>query len=91
MFGLAVLWPACGNIVIDTIVWFWTALICCETTRRTYNKYVMGSNLPLKFSCFEILIILIFLILYLFIRILGTYDLGRNYNTILLDNFLNFI
>ncbi len=41
VFGLAVLWPSCGNLIVDTIVWFWTALICCETTRRTYNKYVV--------------------------------------------------
>ena len=43
IFGLAVLWPGCGNIFVDTVVWFWTALICCETTRRKlfyfFSKY----------------------------------------------------
>lgn len=37
----------------------------------------MGSNLPIKFSCFEIIIILIFLILYLFVRILGSWHFGN--------------
>ena len=50
-----------------------TALICCETARRTYKKYIMGSNLPVKSSCFEIILMVIFLILFLFIRILDTW------------------
>lgn len=80
--------------MIDSVIWIWTAVICCETARRTYNKYVvisnlilkiliknsltkMGSNLPIKFSCFEIILILIFLILFLVVRILGKWNFGK--------------
>jgi hypothetical protein len=73
LFGVAVLWPSCGNLYVDTILWFWTALICGETARRTYIKYIMGSNFPIKSSCFEIILMVIFLILFLFIRILDTW------------------
>lgn len=37
----------------------------------------MGSNLPLRISCFEIIIILIFLILFLLVRILGKWNFGK--------------
>ncbi len=37
----------------------------------------MGTNLPVKSSCFEIIIVLIFLTLYLFIRIIGVIQFGK--------------
>ncbi len=47
--------PSCGNLVVDSIVWFWTACICCETTRRTYNKYVVSFlNFDVCISTYEI-------------------------------------
>ena len=36
----------------------------------------MCSNLPIRFSCLEIIIMLAFLTLYLFIRILGMWHFG---------------
>ncbi len=38
-FTLAVLWPSCGNLLLDSFVWFWTASIVCEDARVTYNIY----------------------------------------------------
>jgi len=38
-FTLAVMWPSCGNLILDCIVWFWTASIAFENTRVAYEKY----------------------------------------------------
>jgi hypothetical protein len=38
-FTLAVMWPTCGNLLLDCFVWFWTASIAFENTRVAYEKY----------------------------------------------------
>jgi hypothetical protein len=38
-FTLAVMWPSCGNLILDCFVWFWTASIAFENTRVAYEKY----------------------------------------------------
>ena len=38
-FTLAVMWPSCGNLLLDCFVWFWTASIAFENTRVAYEKY----------------------------------------------------
>ncbi|KAJ8317915.1 hypothetical protein KUTeg_003006 [Tegillarca granosa] len=39
IFCLAVLWPTCGNLYLDIVVWFWTAMILTELVRHTYLKH----------------------------------------------------
>lgn len=42
-FTLAVMWPSCGNLILDCFVWFWTASIAFENTRVAYEKYCVSS------------------------------------------------
>lgn len=48
LFSLVTLWPACGNLILDSLLWLWTASIAIEETRVTYKSYLTGSQLPLK-------------------------------------------
>ena len=41
-FTLAVMWPSCGNLLLDCFVWFWTASIAFENTRVAYEKYCVS-------------------------------------------------
>lgn len=43
-FTLAVMWPSCGNLLLDCFVWFWTASIAFENTRVAYEKYCVRQN-----------------------------------------------
>lgn len=70
IFSLAVLWPTCGNIFLDLIVWLWTLVIVTEIARRTYIKHQKYKALSLLGHCVEIALILVFLILYLILRII---------------------
>ncbi|XP_052825070.1 transient receptor potential cation channel subfamily M member 2 [Octopus bimaculoides] len=70
IFSLAVLWPTCGNILLDLIVWLWTLVIVTEIARRTYIKHQKYKALSLLGHCVEIILILVFLILYLILRII---------------------
>ncbi|XP_076316396.1 transient receptor potential cation channel subfamily M member-like 2 isoform X3 [Tachypleus tridentatus] len=64
MFSLAVLWPSCGNIYLDSAVCIWTALIVLETVRRTYMLYRKVSSIPLFLKVIEILLMVTFVCLY---------------------------
>ncbi|CAF2382653.1 unnamed protein product [Rotaria sp. Silwood2] len=75
-FTLAVMWPSCGNILLDSIVWFWATSIAFENTRVCYKKYCSQSNLPLKKAVLEVIVQIIFLALYLGIRIIGLWTIG---------------
>ncbi|KAL5012942.1 hypothetical protein ScPMuIL_011493 [Solemya velum] len=70
IFCLGVLWPTCGNLYLDLVIWFWTAIILTELVRRTYIKYQKYKALSLFGHCLEIFLILLFLILYLFLRVI---------------------
>ena len=62
-FTLAVMWPSCGNLILDCFVWFWTASIAFENTRVAYEKYCVrfaidsripfGTHLSLSLSLFS--------------------------------------
>ena len=39
VFCFATLWPTCGNIYLDMVLWFWTAVILLELVCRVYMKY----------------------------------------------------
>jgi hypothetical protein len=39
LFTLAVIWPSCGNLYLDCVVWLWTASIAIENTRIGYKKF----------------------------------------------------
>lgn len=39
LFTLAVMWPSCGNRVLDCIVWLWAATIAVENARVAYAKH----------------------------------------------------
>lgn len=51
-FTLAVMWPSCGNLLLDCFVWFWTASIAFENTRVAYEKYCVSSMMN-SFECRE--------------------------------------
>lgn len=74
LFSLVTLWPACGNLVLDSILWLWTATIAIEETRVTYKSYLTGSQLPITVKVLEIGIMIFFLILFFIIRIIGSWD-----------------
>lgn len=48
IFSLVTLWPCCGNLILDSILWLWTASIAIEETRVAYKSYLTGSQLPLN-------------------------------------------
>jgi hypothetical protein len=48
LFSVVTMWPACGNLILDSLLWLWTASIAIEETRVTYKSYLTGSQLPLK-------------------------------------------
>ncbi|CAF2382637.1 unnamed protein product [Rotaria sp. Silwood2] len=75
-FTLAVMWPSCGNLLLDCVVWFWAASIAFENTRVAYEKYCSQSSLPLQQAVFEIMVQTIFLALYLGVRIIGLWNFG---------------
>ncbi|CAF0787906.1 unnamed protein product [Didymodactylos carnosus] len=76
LFTLAVLWPSCGNLLLDCFVWFWTASIAFENTRVAYEKYCSQSSLPLQRAVLEVIVQTIFLALYLGLRIIGLWNFG---------------
>ncbi|OWF47104.1 Transient receptor potential cation channel trpm [Mizuhopecten yessoensis] len=80
LFCLAVLWPTCGNLTLDLIVWLWTAVILTELVRRTYVKHQKYKTVSLFSQCAEITFILIFLIFYLFLRIIPHWLVYANIN-----------
>ncbi|CAF1445673.1 unnamed protein product, partial [Adineta steineri] len=75
-FTLAVMWPTCGNLLLDCFVWFWTASIAFENTRVAYEKYCSQSSLPLQRAVLEVIVQTIFLSLYLSVRIIGLWNFG---------------
>ncbi|CAF5185025.1 unnamed protein product, partial [Rotaria magnacalcarata] len=75
-FTLAVLWPSCGNLLLDCFVWFWAAAIAFENTRVAYEKYCSQSSLPLQRAVLEIIVQTLFLALYLIFRIIGLWNFG---------------
>jgi len=78
LFSLVSLWPCCGNLLLDGMLWFWTATITIEDARITYYKYFNGSQVPLKRQIIEIVIMVSFLVLFLIVRILATWTLSHN-------------
>ncbi|CAF1374593.1 unnamed protein product [Rotaria sordida] len=75
-FTVAVMWPTCGNLLLDCFVWFWTASIAFENTRVAYEKYCSQSSLPLQRAVLEVIVQTIFLALYLIFRIIGLWNFG---------------
>uniref|UniRef100_A0A1W7RAU8 Protein ced-11 n=1 Tax=Hadrurus spadix TaxID=141984 RepID=A0A1W7RAU8_9SCOR len=69
IFSLAVMWPSCGNWYLDIAVCSWTTLILIEIIHRTYVLYKKYTSIPLYRKCAEILLIIVFIILYIFSRI----------------------
>ncbi|KAK3100144.1 hypothetical protein FSP39_015318 [Pinctada imbricata] len=72
LFCLATLWPTCGNLYLDIVLWLWTATILIELIRRTYFKYQAYVNKGgmLLGALVEIVIMMAFLFFYLFLRII---------------------
>ena len=79
LFGIVTLWPACGNLLLDSILWFWTATIAIEDIRVAYYKYFTGSQLPLRGQVIEIIIMVSFLIIFLTVRIFGIWNWNNNF------------
>ncbi|CAF1320961.1 unnamed protein product, partial [Rotaria sordida] len=75
-FTLAVMWPSCGNLLLDCIVWLCAASIAFENARVAYEKYCSQSSLPFHQAVFEVIVQTIFLALYLGVRIIGLWNFG---------------
>ncbi|CAF1504882.1 unnamed protein product [Adineta ricciae] len=78
-FTLAVMWPSCGNLVLDYIVFFWAVSIAVENIRITYLKYCDHRDRPMTGVLLGIGIEVIFLVLFLFIRIIGLWTFGTRH------------
>jgi hypothetical protein len=50
------------------------ATIAIEETRVAYKNYLTGSQLPLTAHVIEIMIMILFLILFFLVRIIGSWD-----------------
>jgi hypothetical protein len=74
LFGVVTLWPCCGNLILDSTLWLWTATITIEDTRIAYKNYLTGSQLPMRASIIEICIMMLFLIMFFVVRILGAWN-----------------
>ncbi|KAL3880135.1 hypothetical protein ACJMK2_032401 [Sinanodonta woodiana] len=81
IFCLAVLWPTCGNLYFDLVIWFWTAVILTELVHRTYVKYHKYKTVSLIGHCVEIFLIMAFLCIYLFMRIIPHWVPYMDYTT----------
>ncbi|GIY75528.1 protein ced-11, partial [Caerostris darwini] len=69
-FSIAVLWPSCGNYLLDLIVCIWTSLLALESVHpavRMRKKY-KAKTFVLKIL--EIIVMFVFVLLYLIGRIL---------------------
>uniref|UniRef100_T1J9X5 Uncharacterized protein n=1 Tax=Strigamia maritima TaxID=126957 RepID=T1J9X5_STRMM len=75
LFSLAVLQPGCGNVYLDSAVWIWTALILMENIRKAYIQYRDYSSVPLLASFIEIILLILFLLLYMTVRIIPNTNL----------------
>ena len=73
LFGIVTLWPCCGNLILDSILWLWTATIAIEDTRIAYKNYLTNS-LPITGSIIEIGIMILFLVSFFMVRIIGSWD-----------------
>ena len=70
LFSIAVIYPGCGNQLLDLAVCFWTTIILIEYVRRTYILYKKYTSVPLVFKCIEIVGIISFIIIYVSGRLL---------------------
>ena len=74
IFSLVTLWPCCGHLILDSILWLWTASIAIEETRVAYKNYLTGSQLPLNAHVMQIGIMISFLFFFFMFRIIGSWD-----------------
>ena len=74
LFSFSTLWPGCGNLILDSILWLWTATETIENTRIAYKNYLNGSQLPVRFPIFEIFVMISFLVLFFWVRIYSTWN-----------------
>uniref|UniRef100_T1IZ08 Uncharacterized protein n=1 Tax=Strigamia maritima TaxID=126957 RepID=T1IZ08_STRMM len=68
-FSYIVLLPSCGNKNLDLILWCWTLTILVEIVRRSYIQYTQYRSMTVFNKVIEIILVLVFLILYMFLRI----------------------
>nr|UPO70949.1 sTRP4 [Mesobuthus martensii] len=71
LFSLAVIWPSCGNQYLDIAVCTWTTLILIESIHRTFVLHKKYTSIPLFLKCVEIILIIIFILMYVFGRIIN--------------------
>lgn len=74
LFAIVTLWPCCGNLILDSVLWLWTATIAIEDTRVAYKNFLTGSQLPMTARILEIIVMLTFLVLFFFVRIVSSWD-----------------
>ncbi|GFY47641.1 transient receptor potential cation channel subfamily M member 2 [Trichonephila inaurata madagascariensis] len=68
-FSLAVIWPACGSLYLDFIICFWTAVIIMDSIYHVIKLQNQYTSMPLAFKCAEIILMSVFLLCYVFGRI----------------------
>ena len=74
LFGLVTLWPCCGNLILDSVLWIWTASLVVEDTRIAYKNFLTGSQLPMTGPIIEIGIMISFLLAFFVVRIAGSWN-----------------
>ncbi|UYV70179.1 TRPM [Cordylochernes scorpioides] len=74
LFSFAVLWPSCGNQLLDLVVCVWTALLMLESIHRARFIYMVSiqklTNMTLFLKCLEVALMGVFIYLYLLSRVI---------------------
>ena len=87
LFGIVTLWPCCGNLILDSVLWLWTATIAIEDTRIAYKNY-LTSSVSITGSVFEIAIMIMFLVSFFFVRIVGSWDVDLGIDKVFASKFI---
>ncbi|XP_048243432.1 transient receptor potential cation channel subfamily M member-like 2 [Haliotis rufescens] len=70
LFSVAVLWPSCGNVYLNSVVFIWTVIIWAELVRATLVKKAKYPEVPIFWKTIEIILIMVFMLMFPIFRIL---------------------
>lgn len=73
IISIALLMPACGDFILNTILCVWTLCIWIELVRQTIVRKRMYPEVSILRQCVEIFIIMVFVLIILVFRILPFY------------------
>ncbi|KAF8787695.1 Transient receptor potential cation channel like protein [Argiope bruennichi] len=69
-FSIAVLWPSCGNYILDIIVCCWTSLLALESVHPAVRMRKKYKAKAFVLKILEIIVMFVFVILYIVGRLL---------------------